>query len=84
MITITSTEFRRDVRRYEDEALRQPVAVTRDGQERVIVLSSAEYRRLRGMWRESLQAGDLSDAELEVIARTEMDPCFNQLDSLLD
>lgn len=84
MLTVTSTEFRQNIGRYEDEALRQPVAITRDGEERLVVLSTEEYRRLRSRWREVLLAGDLSDDDLEGIARTEMDPRHNHLDSLLD
>lgn len=77
MITVTSTEFRKDAGRYEDEAQRQPVAVTQDGRERVVVLSSEEYRRLRSRWREVVRAEDLSDEELDAIAKTDMDPRFN-------
>jgi PHD/YefM family antitoxin component YafN of YafNO toxin-antitoxin module len=84
MLTVTSTEFRQNVGRYEDEALRQPVAITRDGQERLVVLSAEEYRRLRLRWREVLRAGNLSDDDLAAIAGTEMDPRHDHLDSLLD
>jgi PHD/YefM family antitoxin component YafN of YafNO toxin-antitoxin module len=84
MITVTSAEFHRDIGRYEDEALREPVAITRDGQERLIVLSAEEYRRLRLRWREVLRAGDLSDDDLDAIAGTEMDPRHDHLDSQLD
>jgi PHD/YefM family antitoxin component YafN of YafNO toxin-antitoxin module len=84
MITVTSAEFRQNVGRYEDEALRQPVAITRDGEERLVVLSTEEYRRLRSRWREVLRAGDLSDDDLDGIARAEMAPRHNHLDGLLD
>ena len=80
MITVTASEFQQHFGRYQDEALTQPVAITRNGRERLVVLSSEEYHRLRRRSREVLRAGDLTDAELDKIAKTEMDPRHNHLD----
>jgi prevent-host-death family protein len=80
MITVTAAEFQRHFGRYQDEALVQPVAITRNGRERLVVISSEEYRRLRRRAREVLRAGDLSDAELEAIRNTEMDHRHDYLD----
>ena len=74
MITVTAAEFQRHFGRYQDEALTQPVAITRNGRQRLVMLSADEYRRLKRRDREVLRAGDLSDADLEAIARTEMAP----------
>lgn len=84
MIKVTSAEFRQNVGHYEDEALRQPVAITRDGEDCLVVLSTEEYRRLRSRWREVVRAGDMADEDLDLIAKTEVDPKHNRLDSLLD
>jgi len=81
--TVTAADFQRNFGRYQDEALLHPIAITRNGRERLVVLSTEEYRRLRRRAREVLRAGDLTDAELEVIARTEMDPGHQHLDSEL-
>lgn len=80
MITITSAEFQRNFGRYQDEALVQPVAVTRNGRERLVVLSADEYRRLKRRAREALPVGSLSDADLEAIAKTEMAAEHRHLD----
>jgi prevent-host-death family protein len=80
MITVTAAEFQRHFGRYQDEALTQPVAITRNGRERLVMLSADEYRRLKRRDREVLRAGDLSDADLEAIAKTEMDPRHAHLD----
>ena len=45
-----------------------------------VVISTEEYRRLRRRAREVLRAGELSDAELESIANTEMDQRHQHLD----
>ena len=83
MITVTAAEFQRHFGRYQDEALTQPVAITRNGRERLVMLSADEYRRLKRRDREVLRAGDLSDADLEAIAKTEMDPRHAHLDKEL-
>jgi prevent-host-death family protein len=80
IITVTAAEFQRHFGRYQDEALVQPVAITRNGRERLVVISSEEYRRLRRRAREVLRAGDLSDADLEAIRNTEMDRQHDYLD----
>jgi prevent-host-death family protein len=83
MLIVAAAEFQRHFGRYQDEALVQPVAITRNGRERLVVISTEEYHRLKRRSREVLRAGDLSDAELEAIARTEMDPRHQHLDSEL-
>lgn len=80
MITVSSAEFQRHFGRYQDEALTQPVAITRNGRERIVVLSVDEYRRLKRRAREALPVGALPDVELEAIARTEMAPRHSNLD----
>lgn len=84
MITVTAAEFQRHFGRYQDDALTQPVAITRNGRERLVVISADEYRRLKRLDREVLRAGELSDADLAVIAGTEMDPRHAHLDKELE
>jgi prevent-host-death family protein len=84
MITVSAAEFQRHFGRYQDEAPVQPIAITRNGRERLVILSTEEYRRLRRRSREVLRAGDLTDAELDVIAKTEMDPRHRHLDRELE
>jgi len=70
MITVTAAEFQRYFGRYQDEALTQPVVITRNGRERVVMISVDEYRRLKRRDREVLRAGDLSDADLAALEKT--------------
>ena len=83
MITVSAAEFQRYFGRYQDEALTQPVVITRNGRERLVMLSVDEYRRLKRRDREVLRAGDLSDANLAAIAKTEMHPRHAHLDEEL-
>jgi prevent-host-death family protein len=70
MITVSAAEFQRYFGRYQDEALTQPVVITRNGRERLVMISVDEYRRLRRSDRQVLRAGELSDADLAVLEET--------------
>ncbi|MGA1373076.1 MAG: type II toxin-antitoxin system Phd/YefM family antitoxin [Pseudomonadales bacterium] len=80
MITISSAEFQRNFGVYQDKALSEPVAITRNGRERLVVVSADEYRRLKRRAREVLPVEALSDAELDAIGRTEMGAHHQHLD----
>jgi hypothetical protein len=84
MITVSAAEVQRHFGRYQDEALVQPIAVTHNGRARLVVFSTEEPHRLRRQSREVLRAGDLTDAELDQIAKTEMDPHHQELDRELE
>ncbi|MBK5961534.1 prevent-host-death protein [Rhodoplanes elegans] len=67
MIRVSSKDFGREVERYEDVALREPVVVTRDGRDRTVMISADEYRRLKRRDREVLGVEDFSDADAEAV-----------------
>ncbi len=83
MITVTAAEFQRHFGRYQDEALTQPVAISRNGRERVVMISVDEYRRLKRRSREVVKVEDLSDAEVARIAEGRMDARHDGLDAEL-
>ena len=70
MITVSAAEFQRYFGRYQDEALTQPGVITRNGRERLVMISVDEYRRLRRSDRQVLRAGELSDADLAALEET--------------
>jgi len=71
MIRVSSTEFGKDVRRYQDVALSQPVIVTRDGRDRTVTISVEEYWRLKRRDREVLGIEDFTDADIDAVRRAE-------------
>jgi PHD/YefM family antitoxin component YafN of YafNO toxin-antitoxin module len=71
MITITSAEFQRNFGRYQDEAFREPVAITRNVRERIGVLSAAEYHRLKRRDRQVMGLDDFTEADIEAIRNAE-------------
>jgi PHD/YefM family antitoxin component YafN of YafNO toxin-antitoxin module len=83
MLTVSAAEFQRNFRRYQDEALKQALSITRNGRDRLVVMAVEEYQRLKRRDRVVRKTEDLSAAELEAIANTEMDPRHNHLDAEL-
>lgn len=74
MITISSAEFQRNFGRYQDVALTEPVAITRNGRERIVVLSVDEYHRLKQRDRQVLSLVDFNEADLQAIHAAEPPP----------
>ena len=68
MRRVSSTEFQRKVGLYQDLALNKPLTVTRNGRDKIVVLSTEEYSRLKRRDREVLRVEDLSAEDLKAIA----------------
>jgi hypothetical protein len=64
MIKVSAAEFQRNIGRYQDMALVQPVAVTRNGRERTVMISVEEYHRLKRRDRQVLGLEDFTDADI--------------------
>ena len=47
MSTVSSAKFQRNLGLYQDKALSEPVTITKNGRERLVLLSVDEYQRLR-------------------------------------
>ncbi|TSA03601.1 MAG: type II toxin-antitoxin system Phd/YefM family antitoxin [Methylococcus sp.] len=71
MITITSVEFQRHFGRYQDEALKEPVSITRNGRERIVVLSAEEYNRLKRRDRHVMELSDFTELDILAIENAE-------------
>jgi prevent-host-death family protein len=72
MATVPASEIQKNFGAFHDQALTEPVRVTRYGRETVVILSAKEFHALKQAQRRSLGAGDLSDEELAAIARAEI------------
>jgi PHD/YefM family antitoxin component YafN of YafNO toxin-antitoxin module len=83
MIRVSSTEFGKEVDRYQDLALRQPVMVTRNGDDRTVMISASEYQRLKRRDRQVFATGELPADIIEAISHAEMDPRHQHLDELI-
>jgi PHD/YefM family antitoxin component YafN of YafNO toxin-antitoxin module len=60
MVTITSADLRRQFTRCRELALKEPVSVTHNGRESLVVLSADEFKRLKALdRRETLHAWEI-------------------------
>jgi prevent-host-death family protein len=83
MIRVSATEFGREVDRYQDAALREPVIVTREGRDVAVLISADEFRRLKRRDRQVFAAGELPEDILEAVRGVEMDAKHDHLDELI-
>ncbi|HMR32451.1 MAG TPA: type II toxin-antitoxin system Phd/YefM family antitoxin [Geminicoccaceae bacterium] len=80
MLKVPSGEFQRHIGHYQDIALTQPVAVTRNGRERTVMISAEEYHRLKRRDRRVMGLEDFSEADiaaLEAIRAPEASKAFD-------
>jgi len=74
MIRISSVDLSKEVGRYQEAAMSQPVFVTSDGEDRTVMISVEEYRRLKGPDREALGLDDFTEADIEAVRRARPSP----------
>ncbi|MCO5159738.1 MAG: type II toxin-antitoxin system Phd/YefM family antitoxin [Mesorhizobium sp.] len=67
MIKVSSAEFQRNIGRYQDMALKEPIAVTRNGRERTVMLSVEEYQRLKRRDRRVMGLEDFTADDIAAI-----------------
>ena len=84
MIRVSSTEFSKEVGRYQGMALSQPVIVTRNGRDHTVTISIEEYRRLKRRDRELLGIEDFTDADIETVRSAEPSEDAEAFDHELD
>ena len=76
MVTVKSADLRRQFTRYRELALKEPVSVTYNGQESLVVLSADEFKRLKALdTRQALYAWELP-ADLAKALETAEPPAF--------
>jgi prevent-host-death family protein len=77
---VTSAEFQRNLGLYQDKALAEPVIITKNGRERLVLVSVEEYHRLK---RRALAVEDLSAEQIAALERARMPKGHEHLDAEL-
>jgi len=80
---VSSAEFIKNYGTLTDKALGEPVTITRNGRDRLVLLSADEYARLKKRDRRVVETGALADREVEAIAQSVMPEGHEHLDSEL-
>lgn len=81
---VTTAEFIKGYGSLADRALTKPLTITKNGRDRLVLLSAEEYARLKRRDRQAMRVEELSDEVAELIARAEVPPEHAHLDALLD
>ena len=71
MVRISSGELQRKMGHIQDLALVQPVTITNNGRDRLVMLSAEEYRRLIRRDRQVMGLEDFTEADLEAIGKVQ-------------
>ncbi len=71
MIHFSSAECQRQWGKVQDTAMTQPVTITNNGRDRLVLLSVQEYARLKRRDREVLSIDNLTEEEVAAIAAAE-------------
>ncbi len=84
---VPAAEFQNNVGRYADAARQGPVVVTRYGRDELVVLSAAEYERLRAQDRRVIVLNETAPHEavelLQALAQAQPTPAAQALDHLM-
>jgi prevent-host-death family protein len=69
VVRVTASEFQRSFGKLSDQALKEAVAITKQGRDHLVLVSAEEYDRLKRRERKVGLAGDLSDEWLKAVRR---------------
>jgi prevent-host-death family protein len=67
MEIVPSAEFQRKIGYYQDKALVEPIMVTRNGRQRVVLLSADEFKRLKRRDRQVMTHSDFTDQDVAAL-----------------
>lgn len=80
---VSTAEFVRNFGPLSDKALIEPVTITKNGRERLVLLSVEEYERLMRRDRVAIRAGALTEEERAAIVAAEVPAEYAFLDDEL-
>jgi hypothetical protein len=70
----SASEVQKNFGYWHDKALKEPVQVTKHGRETTYLISAETFNELWASYRRAVRVEDLSDAEVAMIVRAEIDP----------
>jgi len=83
-VTLTASKFQDRVGDALDQALSQPLVITKHGKPRNVILSYAEYERLAARDRRIVTLDDWTGEDIEALMDARMEPGLEHLDAELD
>jgi prevent-host-death family protein len=80
MLKVGAAEAQRNFGLYQDKALIQPVAITRNGRPRTVMISIEEYERLKRRDRQVFRTEDAPQDVVDAILNAEIPEDAKQFD----
>jgi prevent-host-death family protein len=71
---VSSADFIKNYGTLADKALQEPVTITKNGRDRLVVISAEEYSRLKRRDRMVVKLEDFTEEDMALIAATEPAP----------
>jgi prevent-host-death family protein len=81
-VRVTASEFHRSFGSLSDKALREPISITKQGRDHLVLMSAEEYERLKRGRRVGL-AEDLPEPVLKLVKQSRMSRRHKNLDAEL-
>ena len=82
-VKVSTAELMRNFGPLADKALTEPLTITKNGRDRLVLLSSEEYARLKRRSRDVIRPGQLTDEERGAIAAAAVPAEYAALDGEL-
>ena len=80
---VSSAEFQQEFGSLAEKARSEPVTITREGRDELVLLSAAEYDRLKRRDRRVARLEDFTEEEIALIAKAEVPAEYAHLDTEL-
>lgn len=84
MTIVSSVEFQRNIGLYQDKALAEPVTITKDGRERLVLLSADEFHRLKRRDRRVFAVEELTEEQIAALEEARVPARYAHLDAELE
>jgi hypothetical protein len=78
---VTTAEFIKNYGSLADKALMEPVTITKNGRDRLVVVSIEEYSRLVRRDRRVIRPEELTEEQVALITKAEVPPEYAHLDA---
>ncbi|MBT5229098.1 MAG: type II toxin-antitoxin system Phd/YefM family antitoxin [Methylococcales bacterium] len=69
---VSSGSYQRQPGKYQDIAMQEPITITNNGRERLVVMSIDEFRKMESLVRRSLRIEELTDKQVQAIKDSEI------------
>jgi PHD/YefM family antitoxin component YafN of YafNO toxin-antitoxin module len=84
LLRVPTSEFQRNIERYQEIAQREPVALVDGESNRCVVISTEEYNRLKRRDRRVLAIEEMTEEQAALVAAARVPPGYEHLDAELE